>query len=163
MLLGALTLFIGCDRKERGPAHGQQQEFRRQIADSIPVKQWGYTIEDVRVSEDAQKVLVVFNVPGGTNGVSELVLTNDGFRKYRGSIFDNATRKAAEREHWVARAVQQSNTWVRMEAERSNTMARIQSGRPLVPSFAPSDDNASSFRSLFGAGSASVVVTLPDR
>jgi hypothetical protein len=164
MLLGAITLFMGCDRKVLGPAHGQQQEFRRQVADSIPVKQWGYTIADVRISEDAQKVLVVFNLPGETNGVNELVLTNDGFRKYRGSIFDSATRKAAEREHWAADAVQRSNRWARMEEERSNTMARMQAGtRPIVPSFMPPDDNARSLSSLFESGTASVTVTLPDR
>src|SRR4051794_6324575 len=92
MLFGVLTLFVGCERKERGPAYGQDHEFRKQINDSVPVKQWGYTVADVRLSEDAQKVLVVFNLPGHTNGVNELVLTNDGFRKYRGSIVDATTR-----------------------------------------------------------------------
>ena len=153
MLLGTLTLFIGCDRNARGPAYGQQQEFRRQIADSIPVKQWGYAIADVRVSEDAQKVLVVFSLPGGTNGMNEVVLTNDGFRKYRGSIFDSATREVASREHWAARAVQ-----------RSNRLARIQSRGPSEPlSITPSEDEASSLGSLFQAGSVAVIVTLPDQ
>jgi hypothetical protein len=153
MLLGTLALFIGCDRKARGPAYGQQQEFRRQIADSIPVKQWGYAIADVRVSEDAQKVLVVFSLPGGTNGINELVLTNDGFRKYRGSIFDSATRKAAEREHWAASAVQQSNRWARSRSR----------GPSEAPSFAPPEDDAPSLSSLFESGKASVIVTLPDQ
>jgi hypothetical protein len=153
VLIVALTLFVGCDRKVRGPAHGQQPEFRRQIADSIPVKQWGYTIADLRISEDAQKVLVVFNLPGGTNGVNELVLTNDGFRKYRGIIFDMAARRIAERDHWATVAVQ-----------RSNQLARIQS-RSLsqVPAFSPPEDDAPSLSSLFESGKASVIVTLPDR
>lgn len=152
MLLGSLTLFIGCNRKERGPAYGQQQEFRRQIADSIPVKQWGYAIADLRVSDDAQKVLVIFNLPG-TNGVSELVLTNDGFRRYTGRIFDAEKRSAAELVRFGAEL-----------AQHSNFLARIRSGAPSnAPPSAPPYDQASSVKSLFAAGLAPVVVTLPDR
>ncbi len=153
MLFGMLALFVGCDRNARGPAYGQQQEFRRQIADSIPVKQWGYSIADVRVSDDAQKVLVVFNLPGGTNGMNELVLTNDGFRKFRGSIYDSATGEAARREYWAAHA-----------AQRSNRLARIQSRSPSEAlSIAPPEEEVPSVGSLFESGKASVIVTLSDQ
>jgi hypothetical protein len=157
-MLCAVALVVGCDRKERGPAYGHQEEFRKQINDSVPVKQWGYRVADVRLSEDAQKVLVVFNLPGQTNGVNELVLTNDGFRKYRGSIVDAATKDMASREYFAASAARQA-------ARQSNMMAHFrtnQSGSPPPIEVQTPVENGS-LKSMLEAGSASVVVTLPDR
>ena len=71
----------------RGPAYGHTQEFRQQLADSVPVKGWGYKIQDVRFSEDYHKALVIFAVPGKTP-VQDAVLEDDGFRRYKGSVRD---------------------------------------------------------------------------
>ncbi len=144
LLLTTLGLLAGCDRKEKGPAYGQELEFRRQITESIPVKKWGYSVTDIRVSDDAQKVLVVFASSGGTDH-TEVVLQNDGFRRYRGT-FDSAERIAA------AMAVEAAA----YAAYNSNVLARMAGGRVGdTPSF-----NAGAFMSNC---SAPIVITLPDR
>jgi hypothetical protein len=141
LLLVALTLFVGCSKKERGPAYGQQQEFRRQIANSVPVKEWGYSISDVRVSDDAQKVLVIFASSGGTN-YTELVMVNDGFRRYTGT-FSSAERIAAA----IAAFESDSTAW------SSNRLAGARAGL----------DSTKRPTSPMRAGSTRIVVTLPDR
>ena len=163
MLLGSITLFIGCAPKERGPAYGQQQEFRRQLADSIPVKEWGYAIADVRVSQDAQKVLVVFTLPGGTNGVSEAVMEHDGFRRFKGNITDIERKDAAKRAYSADSAARSLAHSTATAAYHSNVMASIKSGDFTVSSYAPPPNpGGSPVQSLFKSGLASIVVTLPD-
>src|SRR6185369_8775909 len=109
IVFGFAALFVGCNHNERGPAIGQQDAFRNQINESVPVKQWGYKIADVRISDDGQKALVVFDLPGKTNGINEVTLTNDGFRKYRGRVYNESIRDAATREYNAASAARQSN------------------------------------------------------
>jgi hypothetical protein len=160
MLLASFTLFVGCATKDKGPAYGQQQEIRRQIADSIPVMEWGYSIADVRLSQDAQKVLVVFTLPGGTNGISEAVLEHDGFRRFKGSIRDTERSHAARRAFSADSAARSTA----MVAHQSNLMARAKSGDFTIPPRpTPADDGGPAVESLLRAGSASIVVTLPDR
>ena len=141
LLLVALTLIVGCSKNARGPAYGQKQEFQRQIANSVPVKEWGYSILDVRVSDDAQKVLVIFASSGGTNH-TELVLENDGFRRYTGS-FTSAERSAAAMAAFQSdSATWQSNLWAHTQSPLATPPS------PTYPAF---------------AGSTRIVVTLPDR
>jgi hypothetical protein len=142
LLLVTLTLFVGCGKDERGPAYGQKQEFQRQIADSVPVKNWGYTISDIRLSDDAQKVLVVFDLPGGTNR-EELVLQNDGFRRYTGTFSSKERFTAEILAYDAVSAAYTSNLFTHVR-----TLASLQKGAP--PGFRPDS-------------SASIVVTLPDR
>src|SRR5881394_2259213 len=93
LLLIACALFIGCTTTARkGPAFGHEQEFRQQLAESIPVKEYGYTIKDLRFSEDYRKALVVFthrdNKPGLDHAHRrpdwEFTLVLDDFGRYRG-------------------------------------------------------------------------------
>jgi hypothetical protein len=84
-ILAAFTLLVGCATQHRGSAYGHEQEFRQQIADSKPVKDLGYKIQDLRFSDDYHKVLVVFATPGKP-ATQEVVLEDDGFRRYAGSI-----------------------------------------------------------------------------
>ena len=86
-ILAVLTLLVGCATQPRGPAYGHEQEFRRQVEESVPVKDWGYRIELIRFSADYQKALVVVAVPAKTN-VTEVVLEDDGFRRYKASVTD---------------------------------------------------------------------------
>jgi hypothetical protein len=86
-ILAAFTFLVGCTPPHRGPAYGHEQEFRRQLADSVPVKDWGFKIQDIRFSEDYYKALILFAVPGKTN-MQETVLENDGFRRYKGLTYD---------------------------------------------------------------------------
>jgi hypothetical protein len=86
-ILAVLTLLVGCATQPRGPAYGHEQEFRRQIGESVPIKEWGYKTEQIRFSADYHKALVVFAVPGKTN-VTEVVLEEDGFRRYRAGVTD---------------------------------------------------------------------------
>lgn len=86
-ILAAFTLLVGCATQHRGPACGHEQEFRQQLADSVPVKDWGYKIQNLRFSEDYHKALVTFAVPGKTAG-REVGLKEDDFRRYRGEVRD---------------------------------------------------------------------------
>jgi hypothetical protein len=69
----------------RGPADRQAPEFRRQIGESVPVKEWGFKIQELRFSGDGHKVLVVLAEPG-KNSTKEVVLQDDGFRRYYGAL-----------------------------------------------------------------------------
>lgn len=93
ILLGILlTMLIGCASSPKGLAYGHEQEFRRQLAESIPVKDYGYTIKDLRFSPDYKKALVVFTHPDHKEGLDnsrrrpdlEFVLSADEFGRYRG-------------------------------------------------------------------------------
>ena len=93
-VLGAvLTMFAGCASPQRGAAYGREQELRRQLAQSIPVKNYGYTVKELRFSADYKKVLVVFSHPDHRQDLDntnrrpdwEFVLTEDEFSRYRGS------------------------------------------------------------------------------
>jgi hypothetical protein len=86
-ILATCTLLVGCATQHRGPACGHEQEFRQQLADSVPVKDWGYKIQDLRFSEDYHKALVTFAVPGKAAG-TEVDLQEDDFHRYRGGVRD---------------------------------------------------------------------------
>ena len=94
-ILAVLTLLVGCATRSRGPAYGHEQEFRRQVGACAPVKDWGYKIQDARFSADYHKALVVFAVPDATN-VTEVVLEDDGFRRYKGFVTDWDRMKRAK-------------------------------------------------------------------
>jgi hypothetical protein len=94
-ILAAITLLVGCATPHRGPACGHEQEFRQQLADSVPVKGWGYKIQDLRFSEDYHKALVTFAVPGKAVG-REAVLKEDDFRRYSGEVRDYDKKSASE-------------------------------------------------------------------
>jgi hypothetical protein len=68
-----------------GPAYGHEREFRQQLADSVPMKEYGYTIKDLRFSKDYQKALVVFvHADSKARPGWEFMLTSDTFGRYRG-------------------------------------------------------------------------------
>ena len=96
-ILAAIAFLIGCATQHRGPAYGHEQEFRQQVGNSVPVKDWGYKIQDIRLSEDYQKALVVFDVPvpGQTNMLDEVVFEHDGFRRYKGNVLELHTPPGA--------------------------------------------------------------------
>jgi hypothetical protein len=180
VLIGLLMLSAGCKGKQRGPAYGHEREFRKQIAESQPVKEWGYSVSDVRISQDGQKVLVVFALPG-TNTFNETVLTHDGFRRYKGSVFDFVRQEAASREEAAVRETAMRERMALHDAAareqaaadevyRSNMMASIKAGQGIPPRPPPTNRPGpspnpayTSRSSSFGAGSAHIVVTLPNR
>ena len=68
-----------------GPAYGHEHEFRQQLADSVPMKEYGYTIKDLRFSKDYQKALVVFaHADSKARPRWEFTLTSDTFGRYCG-------------------------------------------------------------------------------
>ena len=81
-ILSVLTLLGGCatqrEGSQRGPAYGHEDFFRQQLANSKPVKQWAYTIEDIRFSDDYRRADVVFGTPGRTRSRREITLVYDG-------------------------------------------------------------------------------------
>jgi len=80
-----LTILAGCASLPRGAAYGHEQEFRRQLAESIPIKEYGYTIKELRFSPDYKKALVVFtHADTKARPDWEFVLTADDFVRYRG-------------------------------------------------------------------------------
>ena len=86
LLLALLTMLVGCASSPKGTAYGHEQELRRQLADSKPMKEYGYTIKESRFSPDYKKALVVFtHTDTKTRPDWEFVLTADDFGRYRGS------------------------------------------------------------------------------
>jgi hypothetical protein len=77
-----------------GPAYGHEQEFRWQLAESIPVREYGYTIKELMFTDDYRKALVVFTHTNDQARLSqdnrqrrpdwEFTLDSNGFRRYRG-------------------------------------------------------------------------------
>ncbi len=86
-ILAILTVIGGCATHPKGPAYGNEREFRQQIEASVPVKDWGYRVQEIRFSADYHKALVTFAVPDKTN-LTEVVLEDDGFRRYKGVLSD---------------------------------------------------------------------------
>ena len=85
LFLVVLTTLSGCASPPRGAAYGCEQEFRRQLADSTPMRDYGYTIKELRFSPDYKKALVVFaHTDVKTRTDWEFVLTADDFGRYRG-------------------------------------------------------------------------------
>ena len=63
-LLGAiLTMFVGCASPQRGAAYGREQELRRQLAESIPMKDYGYTIKELRFTPDTRRHWLCLPIP----------------------------------------------------------------------------------------------------
>jgi hypothetical protein len=95
LLLGALLISLAsCASPQRGMAYGREQEIRRQLGESRPVRDYGYIIKDMRFSTDYKKALVVFTHPEPKTETPdntsrrpdwEFVLTMDEFGRYRGS------------------------------------------------------------------------------
>jgi hypothetical protein len=91
--LAAITVIVGCASPQRGPAFGREQELRRRLTESYPVKNYGYGIKELRFTPDYKKVLVVFTHPNPQQDLDytsrrpdwEFVLTADEFGRYRGS------------------------------------------------------------------------------
>lgn len=80
----ALMIFFGCASAAK-KVDSRKGVFLQQLAESRPVKEYGYSIRDVRFSKDGQKVLVVFNHPESNRPPWEFVLADDGFGRYRGN------------------------------------------------------------------------------
>jgi hypothetical protein len=77
----------------QGPAHRHAAEFRDELSQSVPVREFGYRIKDLRFNEDYQKALVVFTHPSNMASVPphqrrpdwEFILEHDGFARYTGT------------------------------------------------------------------------------
>ena len=92
-IMAIATLLTGCcTAHPKGPAYGHEQEFRQQIEASVPVQKWGCKIEDIRFSDDYEKVLVVFDTTAGHR--IEAVFADDGFHRYHGHVQDPARWKS---------------------------------------------------------------------
>lgn len=112
MIAAMLALFVGCASPRSGRGHGDQAgtgtglvstnrgpayrypaEFRDELAQSVPVREFGYRIKDLRFNEDYQKALVVFTHPSNLASVPqsqrrpdwEFILEHDGFTRYLGT------------------------------------------------------------------------------
>ena len=83
LLLAAHAILTGC--ASTSPTTLRDEQFRKQLEQSIPVKDFGYTVQDLRFSPDSKKALVVFVNPDPKTRPSwEFVLTADDFQRYRG-------------------------------------------------------------------------------
>lgn len=78
-------MLTGCASSRKGTAYGHEQEFRRQLAETTPIRDYGYTIKELRFTPDYKKALVVFtHADAKTRPEWEFVLTSDEFGRYRG-------------------------------------------------------------------------------
>jgi len=85
LLLVLLTVLAGCASPSRGAASGREKEFRQQLAEAVPIRDYGYTIRELRFSPESKKALVVFtHADAKTRPEWEFVLTADDFGRYRG-------------------------------------------------------------------------------
>ena len=83
----------GSASPQLGAAYDREPELRRQLAESVPMKDYGYTIKDLRFTPDYRKALVIFTHPDHQKGLDnsqhrpdwEFVLTADDFGRYHGS------------------------------------------------------------------------------
>ena len=82
-----IALFVGCATVKRGPAYGHEGQFREQLATNALIANLGYKIEEVRFSQDYQRVLVIFAGVAETNTAREVVLEHDGFQRYKGTLY----------------------------------------------------------------------------
>ncbi len=86
ILVIALTMLGGCASPRKGSAYGHEQEFRHQLLETVPVKTYGYSIKDLRFTDDYEKALVVFTHSDSTTRPDwEVILASDGFGRYRGT------------------------------------------------------------------------------
>jgi hypothetical protein len=51
----------------------------------VPIKEWGYKIQEIRFSSDSHKALVLCLEPG-TAELREFTLVDDGFRRFTGPV-----------------------------------------------------------------------------
>jgi hypothetical protein len=92
-LLTMVTFWLGCTTPPRGSAFGREAELRKQISESVPMKEYGYAIKEMRFSRDYKKVLIVFSHPSHQEAQDnsqrrpnwEFILTEDDFGRYRGT------------------------------------------------------------------------------
>ena len=86
MLLVVLTMLAGCASPQRGTAYGREQEVRRQLAATPPMRDYGYTIRELRFTPDYKKALVVFtHADTKARPDWEFVMKEDDFGRYFGS------------------------------------------------------------------------------
>jgi hypothetical protein len=95
LALAAFTLSTGCGPLLQGADLAHKDLIHQQIAESVPVKEWGYIIQDVRLSDDTHKLLIVLLAPAGA-APRDLILDDDGFRRYAGAMIDLARQEAAK-------------------------------------------------------------------
>ena len=81
-----LAALVGCASPGKGTAYGHVQEFRQQLAESVPVKTYGYGIKDLRFTRDYEKASVLFSHSDSKARPDwEFTLASDGFGRYRGT------------------------------------------------------------------------------
>src|ERR1017187_1647252 len=89
-ILFALALVTSCvtqrEVNNRGPAYGHEDLFRQQLTNSKPVREWGYTVDDVKFFEDYHRAVIVFGAPGRTPSRQEATLVYDDKGSYTGRI-----------------------------------------------------------------------------
>ncbi len=86
-MLTTLALLVGCATRQKGPAYGAEQEFRRQLETNRVVTYYGYKVQEVRFSGDYEKALVVFAPKSHPEMRPEVVLEHNGFGKYEGTLY----------------------------------------------------------------------------
>jgi hypothetical protein len=106
--LAALALLAGCAThyEARGPAYGQEEAFRQQLANSKPVREWACIIEDVRFSDDYRRADVVFGVPGQAPARRKVCLTyEEGEHAYTGTMHNLDLPRSNPLKYGEARAM----------------------------------------------------------
>jgi hypothetical protein len=88
LLLAVCAIITGCSSHPPGLAYGHQLEFRRQLFQSAPVTEYGYTLKDLRFSKDYQQALAVYShADSKAKPDWEFMLNADSFGRYRGTAY----------------------------------------------------------------------------
>jgi hypothetical protein len=119
LALAAIAL-AGCSGEKKGPAYAYQDEFRKQLDESRELKERGYSVHEVRFSEDFNKALVLLIKEGASDNPKEVVLEHDGFRRYKGQLYDPV--------HRIERRAFPPTNVVDREQAWSNRLANFGSG-----------------------------------
>ncbi len=149
-MITAVLLLGGCATPSPYSGSPKAKEFRKQIAQSAPVMEWGYTVQQLRFTADQRKALVIFAKPGG--GTVEVILEDDGFSRYRGAIWNEDLSEAYSREGGLKREVEALMAGTGRERKESPSN-RMENARPPENSKTPLRRLSDSHKT--------VVVTIP--
>ena len=86
IFLAALTGCATSRTTDSAPPKSEAQ-VRQRLAELPVLRGAGAKVREVRFSSDRERILVLLDLPAGSTAISEIVLKDDGFHRYRGDFF----------------------------------------------------------------------------
>ena len=84
-----LMALTGCatSRTTDSAPRKSEAQVRQRLAELPVLRDAGAKVREVRFSSDRERILVLLDLPAGSTAISEIVLKDDGFHRYRGDFF----------------------------------------------------------------------------